>query len=230
MSNRIDDFFKRKLSDLKTAPSEEAWSRIEATLTKKNSVVVYWRMAAALLLCSVLIGAWFLSQKEKPELAIIKEEKNIPTIKESMTDTVPQQDQTIIPNLAEKNKPQPSYRANPSRSSKNEKIKSEEEELPAVQEDKIPMEQHEPILALEEITVAAVTKTEKPIVIEFTLAPVPETNLAQVVQVEEKKTGLKRIWETARDLKNGEADFSVLRDAKNELLALDFRKDKTKLN
>jgi hypothetical protein len=76
----------------------------------------------------------------------------------------------------------------------------------------------------------SVTKAEKPIVIEFTLEAIT-TDTQQVAQAsEEKNTGLKKIFDKALELKNGESDFGSLRDAKNELFALDFRKDKTKRN
>jgi len=48
--------------------------------------------------------------------------------------------------------------------------------------------------------------------------------------VDDDKSGFQKILEKARDIKNGESELGSLRDAKNELFALDFRRDKTKRN
>ena len=55
--------------------------------------------------------------------------------------------------------------------------------------------------------------------------------IIEVAQANEaESSGLKKILETALDVKNGDSDLGIIRDAKNQLFALDFKKDKTKRN
>jgi len=87
------------------------------------------------------------------------------------------------------------------------------------------------MISTDPILIAQNAKTEKPMVIEFTLAPIVNEPVTEVTQNDsESSSGLKKILETARDVKNGEADLGIIRDTKNQLLAFDFKKDKTKRN
>jgi len=95
-------------------------------------------------------------------------------------------------------------------------------------EQNLPIVEKEPI-KIESVEVTqVVTKTEKPIVIEFTLDPIPSTKTA--IAATEEKPALKKILDKALDIKNGDAELGGLRMAKNELFALDFKKDKSKRN
>jgi len=74
--------------------------------------------------------------------------------------------------------------------------------------------------------VAQVAKAEKPIVLEFTLAAVqPEAT----ARVEERNTGLKKIFSKARDLKNGESGLD-LSDLTNKLFAANKKETKDNIN
>ncbi|MBY0433263.1 MAG: hypothetical protein K2U26_04045, partial [Cyclobacteriaceae bacterium] len=70
-----------------------------------------------------------------------------------------------------------------------------------------------------------VVEEVKPIVLTYTLATVEAPAKAEVVA--KKETPIKRAWEFAKNVKNGEATFSI-RDMKDELFALDLRKKESK--
>jgi hypothetical protein len=81
-----------------------------------------------------------------------------------------------------------------------------------------------------ELTVSPTTapvvaaQTEKPIVLEITLAPM-ETVVAD--QVEEKNSGLKKLFIKAKELKNGESGIN-LADFANRLFASNHKQDQEK--
>lgn len=230
MSNRIDQLFKEKLSDHKVAPSAEAWMKVQSGLVKKNKLVIVWRMAAVLVLFGALIGTWyFLSPDETittPQLTDKKEivapendviEKTIEPIQESIKSGIAQTSKSEskkkeIPNDEIKKEIQNSVAEN---------IVTNNQELP---------KQVEEVAIAKPVLVAQTERIEKPIVIEFTLEPIiQETTVATTQTLEEDNSGLKKILDAARDVKNGDSDLSI-RDAKNQLFALDFRKDKSKRN
>ena len=87
------------------------------------------------------------------------------------------------------------------------------------------------VMVTEQERIALSVKKEKPVVIEFTLESISKEPIIEVAQANEaESSGLKKILETALDVKNGDSDLGIIRDAKNQLFALDFKKDKTKRN
>jgi len=66
------------------------------------------------------------------------------------------------------------------------------------------------------------SKFVKPIKLEFTLEDLPSEQPVATVN-EERSSGLKKVWEMAREVKNGEGP---VREMKNELFALSFKKSK----
>lgn len=234
MSNRMDQLFKKKLSDHTLTPSPEAWSKIEAGLSKKNKFVIFWRAAAAFIMCGLLVGSWvyFQSKDENQikQLAVGEKAKVEAATHESGKET------RTTENLVKKES------TSHSTTVKKREVEVQKKNLIvntpqlAIIESKPtadidPKEKETEILeVIEPKTTVAAVKVEKPIVIEFTLDAIPsnQTTVAKVDEVE--KTQLKKIWDKALDIKNGETELGGLRMAKNELFALDFRKDKTKRN
>ncbi|MBI3482347.1 MAG: hypothetical protein HY015_05145 [Bacteroidetes bacterium] len=74
--DRVDQFFKNKLEDHTIAPSENAWAKVEAGLSKKNNVIV-WRWAAAVLLMGALISIIYWSQRGAENVDPVLVEKKI---------------------------------------------------------------------------------------------------------------------------------------------------------
>lgn len=224
MSNRMDQLFKNKLGDHRLPPSQEAWAKIESGLSKKNNTVILWRAAAVFVLCGLLTSVWFYwqSTQDHTQQLITEQDNDIknPTqVQESLVDPVEKKE----------NKNQVAIIKRSTRGQR-EKItppKNNEEVQAAA-----PMKETETelIANLETVSIETVAKAEKPIVIEFTLDPMPSTTLVTKVTEAEKSNGFKKILDKAIDLKNGEGELGSLRDAKNELFAFDFKKDKLKRN
>lgn len=227
MSNRIDQFFKDKLADVRQAPGADAWSKIESGLTKKNKYVIVWRIAAVFALLSVLFASLYLTRPAaSPGRELVNENpvKNQPTT--PLPDTLsqkPLQENNLLTTVKEKPQEKP----------KRENIKREliQNQAALPEQEKKEDTPNEPLQELkieEQVVVAEVVKTEKPVVIEYTLESIAEEKQVQTAQ--EEKSGLKKLWDAAKDVKNGNSDLGLLRDAKNDLFAFEFRKDKAKRN
>jgi hypothetical protein len=225
MKNRIDQLFKEKLEHHAQPAPAEAWSKIEAAFPKKNNIIIWWRLAAVFLLFGLLVSAiyWLQSNDKENTQPVLTEKK------------------TELPQAAEKkdlpiDKPEIiQEKKSIAKSLKSNQITRKAEIRKAqMVEDKI-MEVTESLPETEVITefilqpvqeTVAVAKVEKPIVLEFTLAPI---EAYVVAQAEEKNRGLKKLWATAKDLKNGESTFD-LQEFKENLFAHNTKKDKTKNN
>jgi hypothetical protein len=228
MSNKIDKLFNGKLADHSITPSAEAWSRIESGLSKKNKFVIVWRAAAVFVLLGLLSGSWFYWQSKQNDNATRLATKEpitneiTPEVKE--TPVAPLQKTESVPQVAADTKQE-----------KNKPVGQEKKKL--MQQPQVALNKPEPMkveeieqIKIETVEVAQVVRTEKPIVIEFTLEPVTQNTAVVAKVAETEKPALKKIWDKALDIKNGDTELGGLRMAKNELFAFDFRKDKSKRN
>ncbi len=94
MSDRIDEFFKTKLTDHAMAPTPRAWSKVEANLSKKTKGIIWFR-AAALLFLGLLLATivWLQSKRAETTPSTIanvnvSEEKETP-LKKSYAEDEP---------------------------------------------------------------------------------------------------------------------------------------------
>jgi hypothetical protein len=223
MENRIDELFKEKLENHPLPVPTEAWAKIEESLPKKNKIIFAWRLAAAFVLLGALLTTIYVYQTKETGEDIIAKGKEV----EPITQPIQEQKQSVA-NVEEKEKEKIISRQTAIiKKSKTENKVATEEIQPLVAENKpvIANEMIEPMVKPETNVSVVVAKVEKPIVLEFTLSPI-ETH---VVTREEKNTGLKKFWATAKDLKNGESTFD-LQEFKENLFALNTKKDKTKNN
>jgi hypothetical protein len=233
MENKIDQFFKDKLESHTLSPSEQAWTRVEASLSKKNNIAV-WRIAAAILITGALISIMIWTQlgteknqtiaaktksqknnpsaeKSKPQISSVEKKGEIKSSssKSSVPHVLPQSPLSQTEDKADQKKRQES----------EEKILSIKESITVVEkiktEEKINQEATSP-------TTIASTK-QKPIKLEFTLEEISSEQPVATAS-EEKSSGLKKVWELAREVKNGEGP---VHEMKNELFAFNFRKNKT---
>jgi hypothetical protein len=229
MSHRIDQLFKERLGEHTIAPPDTAWQKVQASANQNKKVIIIWRIAAAVLLMGLLLSAWLFttSQNEAstPQLTekINKtESENVAPIEKTIAPAIEAQTEKIAKNI-ETQKPKKN----------NQKIVTEEVITPQKQEEEAMVDHVTELITNTEAETLITQVTEKPTVIEFTLPTLTETKepIAVAAIEEEKSSGLKKIFETARDVKNGDAQFTAnLRDMKNELLAFDFKKEKTKRN
>jgi hypothetical protein len=229
MSNRIDQLFKNSLSEHKVPPSPQAWEKVQAGLIKKNNKFFVWRIAASLVLFGAIISAWyFLNSDEttsRTQLANTKETVAPLNENKKIIESAPTQ---VKPSVAHSAKGATSKKRNKN-AEKNQDTQSSNTENVAM-ESMVQKDLQENIMVAESALITPTSPPEKPIVIEFTLASITKNPTSEVAQANEENYGLKKILDAARDVKNGDSDLSIIRDTKNQLFALDFRKDKIKRN
>jgi hypothetical protein len=186
MENRVDELFKNKLEHYASSPPLGAWARIEASLVKKNSPLVVWRLAAALLLMGCLLTALYWATRdndlnrnssiiqiiEPVQLAPTETEK--PTIKVEEKKTTTKIDRTTVNQTNRVILQVVDVEVDPTVML----TATAETVEPTANEVTIPST----------TSTLAVAQTEKPIVLEITLAPIETIVTAQV---EEKNSGLR---------------------------------------
>jgi hypothetical protein len=208
--SKLDELFQEKLNNHSVTPPAGAWQKIEAGLTKRNKPVLWLRWAAVFLLGGLLLSVLWLRREEAPV-----------TITEKKSLIQPKQE---TPSKVYVAKQEPEVRNSPMK-----KKNSHPQTQPAVtNEDKITTEvagidQEESNFT--EALPTLTTAEPAPIVLVYTLDPV-ETAVAPVVAAssEKKDSSLKRVLEFASTVKNGDSPLDNLRNAKEELFALDFKK------
>lgn len=210
MNSKVDKFFKDKLETYTLPPSAQAWDKVESHLSKKNKMVVWLRVAAAIALLGVV--TFVVVDMSGPEKEIVKE----------------------------KIQPKHEPAAQPAQKKEQEKQVAE---VP-VKKRSVPKKtvapvtpeiQPEPQVAVVEDPAPAVVeetpKKEKSITLVYSLPsvkrdPQPEAAVATVEQP--KKTGFERVLEIAKEVKNADNPLGELREAKDDILAFEFKKDKNK--
>jgi len=240
MENKIDQFFKEKLESHSLPPSEEAWTKVEASLSKKNNVTV-WRIAAALLITGALISVIIWSQlgDKKQDVVVAKKSLKENTIEEQRAPQISQVEKKANSNSSPRSltsikKPSITVPQSVSPQIENKSVQKEigissvktesmvvdaeknKSSFAKASEDKEKINQE-----ATQPAIIASTK-QKPIKLEFTLEDFSSEQPVTTVG-EEKSSGLKKVWELAREVKNGEGP---VREIKNELFALNFKKNK----
>jgi hypothetical protein len=245
MENKIDQFFKEKLEEHTLPASEEVWAKVEANLSKKNNIAI-WRIAAAVLLMGALVSAiiWLQrdhknneqllatkkssgdnSTKEKPapQISLLEKKAQVkPNNKKSLS-TLPSP--RLVSSQTENKSDQKESSESRTQSTQTqpsvelaakEIIEKNKSSFTKASEDKekIKMEATPPM------TIASTKK--KSIKLEFTLDDFSSEQPVATAS-DEKSSGLKKVWEMAREVKNGNGP---VREIKNEIFALNFKKNK----
>lgn len=244
MENKLDSLFKKKLEEHSLPPREDAWARVEANLPKKNNVIA-WRIAAAILFAGALIavGVFTVRKSDAPTLAKKSEPvKSIDSVsrKDARTRSNSEEEKNQKSNVVGEEHPQRQYAKrtqtkelqNISRKDaetrRESKVNEPIQEITQTQQT-ILNEEVKQNLKSEATTITQTTSTsiEKPIKLEFTLEEVA-TDQTAVADTETKNSGLKKMWEKALQIKNGEGPVNQLLEKKDELFALNFKKEKQK--
>ncbi len=220
--DKLDDLFKRKLEDLTLEPSGDAWIKLNDNLSKKNKGFAWFSAVAAMLLIGLLVTTIVLLDNRESKQYVSVQSKLLPAESsvenKLMGDSLgkPLLTETILITKAKKE----SKSVNPTTvnpASLQVMVKEIEDE-PLVAE----------ILPME--VIAETTIKKQPIIIEYRLESIlpqkKETPL--VAEVVEKKNGLQKALEFAREAKNSDSPLGEIRKAKNDLFALNFKKDKQK--
>ena len=218
--SKVDRFFRKKVEDVVLQPRSEVWLKLEGNLSKKNKGLIWFRAAAALLLTGLLVTSIILLRDNRNQ-QVAEQVKTIPSAE-------PTESTSKDNNLSQSSPRQEIKKNSVPRKSVSIKKIIEPDVIPQVIEeaDAEQLKIQEPLVE----EVALVTRREKPIVIEYTLESIQpqkkETSL--VTETSEKKTSLQKALEFARDAKNSDSPLGELRQAKDDLFAMSFRKDKQK--
>jgi hypothetical protein len=213
MDNKVDKLFKEKLETHTLQPSAQAWEKVESHLSKKNKMVVWVRVAAAIALLGAL--TFVVADLTEPKKEIVKEK-----IKPS-----------VVPDK-KKEESQPVAEV-PSKKSVQPKRKLVAPVVPDVQPEPVQEQQQEQQIAVVEESapvIEAAPKKEKSITLVYSLPSIKKETSAEptVAQADVKKTGFERVLEIAKDVKNADNPLGELREAKDDILAFEFKKDKNK--
>jgi len=226
MSNRIDKLFKDKLSEHKVTPAAQAWTRVQSGLSKKNKIIIVWRMAAVIVLFGAMVGVWYLLDNDdtlKP--GQLTEKNEIIAPQKDVLENQVEVTKSTKPEMAQAVK---SEKRIVNRENKKDAQNPISENI--VLNNSVLQAEETPIIS-ESVLLAQSVTNEKPMVIEFTLESVSPEPVVPVAQsMDDETSGLKKIFDAALDVKNGESDLGIIREAKNQLFALDFRKSKPKRN
>jgi cytoskeletal protein RodZ len=230
--NKVDKFFKDKLEGHSLQPSPQAWEKVESHLSKKNRMVLWLRVAAAFALLGLLTFAlmtWNGYTSNENEIVETEKQKPVAPEKQEVA-PAPQQQVAEAPS---KKRDQTSRKPQ----------KTEQRTADVVTDDVIQIPEPQQV-ALNEATTAnnelqAATEepqvtaqlVEKPIVIVYSLPSIKKKEVTPepIVADAAKKTGLERVLEIAKEVKNSDSPLADLREAKDDIFALEFRnKDKSK--
>lgn len=245
MSNKVDKLFKDKLEGHSLQPSAQAWEKVEAHLVKKNKIGLMLRTAAAIAVIGVVtfVGLNWNDGKEMTK-EIAKQEPVGEGKQEEGAKGVRSQEEVVSSKEEVVSSKESGVRSQESPGTVKKQTKKPKTqpvpEQPRQQPVEQPIEQSldhpiEQIAAVEDSPTQqpshlATRQPEKGITLTYSLPPVKnevtEPAIA-AVKSEEKRTGLERVLAIAREVKNGDP-LGELREAKDDIFAFDFRKDKTK--
>jgi hypothetical protein len=230
MRNRLDQLFKNKLSDHALAPSAYAWDRVKDGLAKKNNKPLLLRIAATVLLAGALTTTLFRLSSNDPvsnsSASLSKNEESKPNAVKRTNSSPPSTlagKQKLAGQLVSKNKKKRPVEKN------YEKVEVITEDQNSAAQFLITEEpQHSPPLSGSITTVTRQPMEEKPIVLVYRLETIEPLRVVESPQDPESKenSGLLRVIHFARDAKNGDGRLGDLRQAKDELFAFNFKKDK----
>ncbi len=227
MGDRIDEFFKSRLTNHLMAPTPNAWSKVKANLSKKNKGIIWFRAAAALLFLGLMLGAigWFQSKRMGTTPSTIT---NVDVSKQNNSSIQNSKGREEL-NHDPKKKSHPTTPRKPylTRIDKGTKIKNQ-----VIEKIQQPIYREATnIIGVSESIVVSQPKYKKPIVLEFRLEEIPtpmpltELNEREVAEVD-SKNGIQKALGFALEVKNGESSILNLHQAKENLFALNFKKDK----
>lgn len=227
MNDRIDEFFKARLADQAVAPTPGAWSKVEANLSKKNKGIVWFRAAAAIFFLGLLLTTivWVQSRRIDSTPTRITNADSTHEKEEAIKESNVAED--LRPDLKKKS------RSNTKRQPLLVQVESMSEikKQPQQEIEQTSMVEAQNTIEVTESIAISQTKARKPLVLEFRLEEI--TTRQQLTATEElevanvdSKNGIQKAIGFALEVKNGDSPIINLRQAKENLFALNFKKDK----
>ena len=241
MNQQPDKIFRDKLQSFNTPAPSGAWNRIEANLDKKNDKILWFRIAASLLL--IAIAAWLLwpaNAIKTPQPELVGKTKK----QETVTPEQKKEQQIIAPTPVQENKIAKKEVA-PRKRTVNKQQEAVQEEAAkfesitnetsiaqntSVENNEVVNTENISIPVETQTTIVATTEKQKVKIIfsadEVNNKYLDKKALAEATSDEKKSSTLKKLLDKAYDLKYNQDPFGDLRQKKNEILALNFRTDK----
>jgi hypothetical protein len=234
----LDEFFREKLADHSITPSDGAWQRVQAGLSKKNNGLIWLRWAAAVLLGALLLGALWIQRETEPQMAQEKkEEPKQPEVKKELLP--PPVAETVAETKVRTNQPADKRTGQKTRkkilpSPQDESPKKdfvESREVTQLEQEQVPLQEE-----VKQATDVGTTtpQTSRAIVLTYTLDPViastnekEEAGANPVAETDKNSKGLKRMIDLANEVKNSDSPLGELRLKKSELFALFLKKKPT---
>lgn len=240
MNQQTDKLFRDKLEGFSKPVPSHAWDRVEKNLDNRAGLVIWWKVAAAVLLLATITYIVWPAEKNMHAPSWSENQKKEEPAKSNAPEV------TRSPLVAEKILPA----VEPDRKVKTEK--SYKKQTPPVNtpeaidghstddaitvaeanvQDETPVEEitEQANVVIEEET--AVVKTAEPVTQNITLVfraddtdeYLDKKALAKATEEEEKASTFKKLLKKAKGLKNNQDPFGELRQKKNEILALNFK-------
>jgi hypothetical protein len=231
MSN-VDKFFKDKLEEHQLAPSPMAWTKVEERLVKKNKTLIWLRWAASIALAGLLTFFLINQQSENEAPALVEMKKEAAPAEMQKPNAVAPAETIAEGSQKSEEKKEPRVVTNRKNRAPIQVPAKLESTVAALE----PLET-QPVVAMQEPEKTVepaqpeVKEVSKAVVLIYSLPSRPTVQLDGATlasNTDEKQTGIQKLWEAAKDVKNSDNPWGELREAKNELLALDFKKDKNR--
>jgi len=223
MSNRLDNYFKERLRDHNTTPSSSAWGKVEAQISKKNNTATVLRIAAAIALIGLITIVLIDQQQESPAPAV-SEKKNIQN--QSPPVETPDKNKAVTANNTLTTESKKSQAAAHNRTERSAPTPQPEKNL------ELEATVSQPTVVMETIDAEQIVPQDKPkakrIVIVYTLPTINKPAQDVAVAEEDKRNGLQRVMDVAMEVRASDSPLGQLREAKDDLFALEFKKDKNK--
>ena len=224
MNQLPDKLFRDKLQSYQTPAPSGAWNRIEANLNKKNDNVLWFRIAAGFLL--VAIATYLLWPANSATTVTPKSELAAKTKKhETVSPEQQKEEKRITPSTVPG-----SFSANKSQRKRVVKKPTQTitvEEAAVTHKEEVTVANTASVEAARDAVVAIAEKQKLKIIFaaeDIDTKYLDKKALAEATSDAKKSSTLKKLLDKAYDLKYNQDPFGDLRQKKNEILALNFRK------
>jgi hypothetical protein len=210
----VDKLFRDKLENHSIPPTAKSWEKVETRISKKNSAAFVLRAAAGIVLLGLLLTLIF---SQGDDSAVLATEETIPAPSASSNDEpkAPIDTDQKVADIEPR---------------KTQVVRQRKNYAEKIDEPKATPEPEFIVYEPEQEIVVKVPEIEpvktKRMVLVYSLPSVSKK--VETPAEEEKKTGLQKAMDVAMDVRSSESPLGDLREKKDELFALEFRKDKNK--
>ena len=252
MNQQPDKLFRDKLHDFRRPVSTNAWGRVEQQLDKKDDKAVWLKIAAAVLLVAASVfvissNEWFegnnsnhISERnpkarQQDESASTDRKKSLSTTDSAAhKEATPATKKSVVKEKVEKTKEPKKVQRKTTRQNDVHAIdNSLLTEVEEVTIDSAVIEHHYPVIDDTPQNTLATTNNAHGRKFVYAANEVNEKYLnkkllADATDEKKKESTLKKVLDKAYDLKNNQDPIGDLRQMKNEILAMNFKNEKSR--